>query len=84
MAMKYDPTAYETWRQNFELRQSLAWFAGFAWYLIWGGGSLWSNGSNFWLRSHLRLHGALQIWASNQTISHDPKTCRNAAATYRL
>lgn len=36
MAMKYDPTAYETWRQNFELRQSLAWFAGFAWYLIWG------------------------------------------------
>lgn len=38
MAMKYDPTAYETWRQNFELRQSLAWFAGFAWYLIWGGG----------------------------------------------
>lgn len=36
MALKYDPTAYETWRQNFELRQSLAWFGGYLWYSIWG------------------------------------------------
>lgn len=47
MALKYDPTAYETWRQNFELRQSMAWFFGCAWYFLWGdffgatGASLW-------------------------------------------
>lgn len=27
--MKYDPNAFETWRPNFELRQSMMWFAGF-------------------------------------------------------
>jgi conjugative coupling factor traD, SXT/TOL subfamily len=36
MALKYDPTAYETWRQNFEMRQALAWFAGCGWYFVWG------------------------------------------------
>lgn len=36
MGMRYDPTAYETWRQNFELRQCLAWFAGVIWYVVWG------------------------------------------------
>lgn len=36
MGMKYDPNAFETWRENFELRQSLAWFLGCAWYFVWG------------------------------------------------
>ncbi|MDO4937349.1 MAG: conjugative transfer system coupling protein TraD [Sutterellaceae bacterium] len=36
MALKYDPNAYETWRQNFEMRQSMAWFAGCGWYFVWG------------------------------------------------
>ncbi|WP_443743469.1 conjugative transfer system coupling protein TraD [Sutterella sp.] len=36
MALRYDPTAYETWRQNFEMRQALAWFGGCAWYFVWG------------------------------------------------
>lgn len=36
MGMKYDPNAYETWRQNYEMRQAMAWFAGCVWYFIWG------------------------------------------------
>lgn len=36
MGLKYDPTAYETWRQNFEMRQTVAWFGGFVWYMLWG------------------------------------------------
>ena len=36
MGMNYDPTAYETWRQNYEMRQAMAWFAGCVWYFIWG------------------------------------------------
>ena len=27
--MKYDPNAFETWRPNFELRQSMMWLTGF-------------------------------------------------------
>lgn len=46
MALKYDPTAYETWRQNFEMRQSLAWFAGCIWYFIWGD-LFGANGATF-------------------------------------
>ncbi len=36
MGLKYDPTAFETWRPNYEMRQALAWFAGCAWYFLWG------------------------------------------------
>lgn len=28
MGMNYDPTQFETWRPNFELKQSMTWFAG--------------------------------------------------------
>lgn len=36
MSLNYDPTAYETWRQNFEMREALAWFGGCIWYFMWG------------------------------------------------
>ena len=35
MGIKYDPNAYETWRQNYEMRQAMAWFTGCVWYFIW-------------------------------------------------
>ena len=34
--MDYNPTQFETWRPNFELRQSFAWFAGAAGYALLG------------------------------------------------
>ena len=46
MSMDYDPTAYETWRSNYEMRQSLAWFGGFAWYMLWGD-MYGANGATF-------------------------------------
>ena len=36
MSLNYDPTAYETWRQNYEMREALAWFGGCIWYFMWG------------------------------------------------
>lgn len=36
MAMNYDPTAYETWRPNYEMRQVNAWLLGVVWYVGWG------------------------------------------------
>lgn len=32
MALSYDPFAFESWRENYEMRQSLMWLAGFVWY----------------------------------------------------
>lgn len=34
--MQYDPTFFETWRPNFEMRQSLAWFGGIVIYMLYG------------------------------------------------
>ena len=34
MSLNYDPTAYETWRQNYEMREALAWFGGFVFFVM--------------------------------------------------
>lgn len=62
MSLNYDPTAYETWRQNYEMREALAWFGGCIWYFMWG---------NFMGRTGLRS-GSCSVARSWRSCAFDP------------
>lgn len=83
MSLNYDPTAYETWRQNYEMREALAWFGGCIWYFMWGN-FMGANRGYAWVRTLLRGHGHHEFSTCRAALPHDASACRNAFALHRL
>ena len=83
MSLNYDPTAYETWRQNYEMREALAWFGGCIWYFMWGN-FMGANEATLGFVLCCAVMAIMRFRPRRTALPHDASACRNAFALHRL